>query len=78
MPDLWDISKSLCNEYLQGIIYDKNHTDTWKYRFHYMWLNKELIFSSFMLTTIVKYMINPIVHRIFKYTKVTINGHKKV
>lgn len=70
MPDLRDISKSLCNEYLQGIIYDRFHTDVWKYRFKYMWFNKELFFSSFLLTTIFKYMMKPLVLRIFKSKRI--------
>lgn len=63
-PDLKDISKSICNEYLRGIIYDKKNYDTWKYRFHYMWLNKKLLFSPFFVTTLTKYMLKPYLEQI--------------
>lgn len=66
MPDLYDISKKKRNEYLSFIIHDKNGADTWKYRFKYMWLNKKLFFSSFLITTILSYIIKPFINKVSK------------
>ena len=54
-PEVRDISIKNRNEYLGYVIYDKAFKGTWKYRLHYMWLNKQLLFSRFALATI-KYL----------------------
>ena len=54
-PEVRDISIKNRNEYLKCVIHDKSFKGTWKYRLHYMWLNKHLFFSRFALTTI-KYL----------------------
>lgn len=40
--------------YLNTLIYNRSSKDTWRYRLRYIWLNKHLFFSRFMLST-VKY-----------------------
>ena len=64
LSDLKDLSKEKEIYYLSRIIYDKNNMCTWKYRFRYMFLNKKLFFSSFLTTTLFKYMIKPMLCRI--------------
>lgn len=54
-PKVRDISIKNRNEYLKCVIHDKSFKGTWKYRLHYMWLNKHLFFSRFALATI-KYL----------------------
>ncbi len=54
-PEVRDISIKNRNEYLKCVIHDKTFKGTWKYRLHYMWLNKHLFFSRFALATI-KYL----------------------
>lgn len=55
-PEIKDLACKNESIYLQALIYDRNSRDTWRYRLRYMWLNKQLFFSRFALSTI-KYMI---------------------
>lgn len=53
---LKQLSKSQESEYISYIMYDKEYRDTWKFRFRYMFLHPQLITSTYLYTTIFKYM----------------------
>lgn len=53
--ELKNISRRKENDYLEQIIYVPYFKGQWKYRFRYMWLHPQLLFSAFMTTTILSY-----------------------
>ena len=64
MPDLMDLSREQQHNSLKFSIYNANDPDTWKCRFLYMWWHKKLFFSTFLTTTIISYMIKPLLHKL--------------
>ena len=66
MPDLVDFSKEQQHNCLKFSIYNNNDYNTWKCRFLYMWWHKRLFFTSFFTTTILSYMIKPLIKRFKK------------
>lgn len=64
LKDLQDLSIQKRDAYLRSIIYDSHEMDTWRYRYYYMWLHKRLFFTTFHTTTILSYMIQPLIHKL--------------
>lgn len=60
-PDVREISNKRKINYLGLLLYDNSSRDTWKFRFQYMWLNKRLFISKFLIITIIDYMLIPYV-----------------
>ena len=62
-PEVRDISNKRKHEFLSYIVYDATIKGAWKYRFVYMWEHKKLIFSSFFITTIVSFILKPLMSK---------------
>lgn len=54
-PELSDISIRNQEQQLEGIIYAPYFSGIWKYRFRYMFRHPNLLFSSFLTTTLLSY-----------------------